>query len=351
MDLAFIPSPEQSEWVLFGVVPIRAYALCLIAGIVAACWITEVRLRNRGAAKWTVLDLAIWGVPFGIVGARIYHVITSPDNYFGADGEPLQALQIWEGGLGVPGAVAGGALGVWFACRQVGVPFSMVADSLAPGLPVAQAIGRLGNWFNQELFGRPTDLPWGLEITRAPRDLQEIPAEYLGAAAYHPTFLYEALWNLGVAGLIWRLDKKFKFGAGRAFAVYVLLYGVGRFWIEGVRIDPAHMFMGLRVNEWVALAMIVGAIIYLLRVSGRQTVLVPDAAGKLHQVEWDSTPARKGEYDPDAAEGADPDEADPDEADPDEADSEGNESDDADSEDEPGKSVPTSHDDDPQARS
>ncbi|GAA4892877.1 prolipoprotein diacylglyceryl transferase [Stackebrandtia albiflava] len=292
MDLAYIPSPPESVWYLFGLVPLRAYAMCIIAGIVAACVITEYRLRRRGAPSGTVIDLAVWAVPFGIIGGRIYHVITSPDAYFGVNGDPVKALYIWEGGLGIPGAIVLGGVGVWIACRRHAVSFSMVADAAAPAIPVAQAIGRLGNWFNQELYGRPTDLPWGVQIDRE-YQIDVIPPEFVGAAAYHPTFLYELLWNLGIALVVWQLDRRFRFGRGRAFAIYVLLYGVGRFWIEGMRIDPAHAFMGLRVNEWMALAMIVGAVMYLLRVSGKQTVLVADSSGALHEVAWDSPEATR----------------------------------------------------------
>ncbi|HIW61864.1 MAG TPA: prolipoprotein diacylglyceryl transferase [Candidatus Stackebrandtia excrementipullorum] len=294
MDLAYIPSPSQDTWYLFDLIPLRGYAFSIIAGIVVACWITEARLRRRGAPAGTVIDLAVWAVPFGILGGRIYHLITSPERYFGEGGEPIRALYIWEGGLGIPGAVALGGLGVWIACRKSPVSFAMVAGAIAPALPVAQAIGRLGNWFNQELYGLPTNLPWGVEIDWAHQE-GIIPPEYYGAAAYHPTFLYEMVWNLGIALVVWQLDRYFRFGRGRAFAVYVLLYGVGRFWIEGLRIDPANAFMGFRVNEWMALAMVVAAVIYLLRVSGSQEVLVPDGDGGLRQVAWDSDAAQRAE--------------------------------------------------------
>ncbi|CAM3181289.1 prolipoprotein diacylglyceryl transferase [Stackebrandtia soli] len=314
MDYAFIPSPSQSEWLIpipfIGVeLPLRAYALCIIAGIVVACWITEVRLRRRGAPPGTVLDIAVWAVPFGIIGGRIYHLITSPDAYFGEGGNPIAALYIWNGGLGIPGAVVLGGVGAWIAVRKLDVPFVMVADAIAPALPVAQAIGRLGNWFNQELYGRPTELWWGVVIDA--NHQKGIPPETKGALAYHPTFLYELLWNLGIALVVWRLDAKFKFGAGRAFAIYVGLYGVGRFWIEGVRIDEAHAFLGLRVNEWVALVMVVGAIIYLLRVHGERQVLVPDAETGLLPVDWNSPSAAHGVYLADATRSND-DDPDPD---------------------------------------
>jgi prolipoprotein diacylglyceryl transferase len=295
VDYAYIPSPPKSEWdiplpfSILGVdhIPIRAYALCIIAGIIVACWITEARLRKRGAPRGFIFDLAIWAVPFGIIGGRIYHLITSPDAYFGSgpDANPWNAFAIWNGGLGIPGAVLLGGVGVWIACRLAKVPFSMVADSLAPGLPLAQAIGRLGNWFNQELFGKPTTHWWGLKID--PIHQTDIPGQFTGAAAYEPTFLYELIWDAGIAGLILWLDRRFKFGAGRAFAIYVLCYGVGRFIVESRRIDIAHAFLGLRVNEWMSVAMVVGAIIYLIRVQGKRQALMPDADGTLHLVDWE----------------------------------------------------------------
>lgn len=285
MDLAYIPSPSQNVWHLFGVVPIRGYALAIISGIVIACVITEYRLRRRGAAPGTTIDIALWAVPFGIVGARIYHVVTSPEAYFGDGGEPIKALFIWEGGLGIPGAIVAGALGAWIACRRLGIPLSMVADALAPGLPVAQAVGRLGNWVNQELYGGPLDAWWAVRIDVNP-DPSVVQFE-----TFHPTFLYELLWNLGVALLVWQLDKHLKFGKGRAFAVYVLGYGIGRFWIEGMRIDPAQEFAGLRLNQWMSVVIAIGALIYLLRVEGKREVLVPTEGGVLKAVPYDSPEA------------------------------------------------------------
>src|SRR5690606_36397401 len=160
-------------------------------------------MRRRGAPKWAVLDVVVWAVPFGIVGARIYHVHSSPDAYFGPDGDLARAVKIWEGGLGIWGAVAGGAIGAWIACRQMGIPLTLVADALAPGLPLAQAIGRLGNWFNNELYGGPTDLPWGLTVYKMNPKTGRAATDAAGnpqvEGTFHPTFLYELLWNLGVA--------------------------------------------------------------------------------------------------------------------------------------------------------
>jgi prolipoprotein diacylglyceryl transferase len=245
---------------------------------VVAVLVSERRLRSRGAAPWTTLDIATWAVPFGIVGARIYHVITSPQDYFGAGGEPIRALYIWEGGLGIWGAVAGGAFGAWLAARRFGLPLSVVADALAPGLPLAQAVGRLGNWFNNELYGGPTTLPWGLEVYtmmdgRAVREAGEpVLAE---PTPVHPTFAYEALWNVAVAALVFLLDRRFRFGRGRAFALYVMGYTAGRFWIEMMRTDEANQILGLRLNVWTAALVFLGALIYFLRVRGPRAYLVP----------------------------------------------------------------------------
>ncbi|QLQ36977.1 prolipoprotein diacylglyceryl transferase [Micromonospora robiginosa] len=278
--LAAMPSPSTAVWQL-GPVPIRAYALCIIAGIVVACVVTEYRLRRRGVAPGAVLDIAVWAVPAGIIGARIYHVITSPEKYFGDGGQPLKAFAIWEGGLGIWGAVAGGAVGAWLAARQLGIPLTVVADALAPGLPLAQAVGRLGNWFNNELYGGRTSLPWGLEVHvmdpdhpgHALRDDAGNPV--LQPGLYHPTFLYELIWNLGVAALVLVLDRKLRLGRGRAFALYVMGYTAGRFWIELMRTDEANHILGVRLNVWTAALVFLGALAYFVRVRGPREYLVP----------------------------------------------------------------------------
>jgi prolipoprotein diacylglyceryl transferase len=279
VNLASIPSPTTAVWYL-GPIPIRAYALCIVAGIIVASVVTEIRMRRRGAPPYAVLDVAVWAVPFGIVGARIYHVITSPDAYFGAGGDFVKAFKIWEGGLGIWGAVAGGALGAWLACRQMGMPLTFVADALAPGLPLAQAIGRLGNWFNNELYGGRTDLPWGLKIYqidtntgKAQTDADGNPLAIPGF--YQPTFLYELIWDVGVALLVWQADKRYKFGKGRAFALYVMAYTVGRAWIEAIRTDPATHVLGVRLNVWVSIVVFLGALGYFLRTRGPQEFIVP----------------------------------------------------------------------------
>jgi len=291
--LATIPSPTQGVWHL-GPFPLRAYALFILLGIVAACWITEWRLRQRGAPKWLVLDVAIWAVPFGLIGGRLYHVITSPDAYFGAEGHPLDAFKIWEGGLGIWGAIALGGVGAWIACRRLGVPITMFADAAAVGIPVAQAIGRLGNWFNNELYGSPTSLPWGLTVYQY--DLAKGTAVYQNGqpvqevgGPFHPTFLYELVWNLGVAALVYFVDRKWKLGKGRAFALYVMAYTAGRFWIEALRIDDAHHFIGMRLNNWVSLVVFLGALLYFVRVKGPQEHLRVDEDGTVHVVTEDGT--------------------------------------------------------------
>jgi prolipoprotein diacylglyceryl transferase len=299
VTVASIPSPSTAVWQV-GPIPIRAYALCIIAGIVVACLVTERRLRQRGAPRWAVLDVAVWAVPFGIVGARIYHVLTSWQDYFGADGEPLRAFRIWEGGLGIWGAVAGGAVGAWLGCRQLGIPLTMFADALAPGLPLAQAVGRFGNWFNNELYGGRTSLPWGLRVHdmdkqnpgRAATDADGNPILLEGL--YQPTFLYEAVWNVGVAALVILADRRFKFGKGRAFALYVMGYTAGRVWIEAMRTDPANHLLGLRLNVWTSVVVFVGALIYFLRVRGPQEYLVPEVAGTPAQARADASAVPAG---------------------------------------------------------
>ncbi|MGH3904376.1 MAG: prolipoprotein diacylglyceryl transferase [Pseudonocardiaceae bacterium] len=269
MLLATIPSPDRGVWQL-GPFPIRAYALCIIAGIVVAVVWGERRWRARGGQPGTVTDVAVFAVPFGLVGGRLYHVATDWPKYFGPGGDPIDALKIWQGGLGIWGAVALGALGGWIACRRRGVPLPALADAVAPCIVVGQAIGRLGNWFNQELYGGPTTLPWGLEIYQRV-DPDSGIVDPLGGVAQgppveivHPTFLYELLWNLGVAVLVVWADRRFRLGHGRAFALYVAGYTAGRFWIELIRTDPATMVFGLRINVITSVVVFLAAMLYLL---------------------------------------------------------------------------------------
>ncbi|GAB3366599.1 MULTISPECIES: prolipoprotein diacylglyceryl transferase [Amycolatopsis] len=253
-----LPSPPQGVWHL-GPVPIRAYALCIIAGIVVAVWLARRRWRARGHNPDDVLDIAIWAVPFGIVGGRLYHLITDPELYFAPGRDPVRALYIWDGGLGIWGAVALGALGAWIACRRRGISLLEFADALAPGLVLAQAIGRWGNYFNQELYGAPTTLPWALRIDPAHR-----PPDTPGIGLYHPTFLYECLWDVGVAVLLLWADKRFDLRTGKLFALYVAAYTVGRAWVEALRVDHANHFLGLRLNDWTSLVVFLAATAALL---------------------------------------------------------------------------------------
>jgi prolipoprotein diacylglyceryl transferase len=258
---ASIPSPSSGVLHL-GPLPLRAYALFIILGIVVAAVVGERRMQARGGPRGVVTDVATWAVPFGLVGARIYHVATNPELYWGDDGQGTgAAFEIWHGGLGIWGAIAGGAVGAWIAARRAGVGFADLADALAPGLALAQAVGRWGNYFNQELYGRRTDLPWGLEI-----DPEHQPAASAGTQVltYHPTFLYESLWDVGVALLVIWADRRWTLTRGRAFALYAAAYTVGRFWVEALRVDDAHRFLGLRLNDWTSIVIFAAAVGYLL---------------------------------------------------------------------------------------
>jgi prolipoprotein diacylglyceryl transferase len=277
--LAEIPSPTQSVWHI-GSVPIRAYALCIVLGIIAACAVTEIRMRRRGAPPWVVLDIAVWAVPFGFVGGRLYHVISSPQPYFGTGGHPLRAFAIWEGGLGIWGAIALGGVGAWIACRRRGIPLPAFADALAPGLLIAQAIGRLGNWFNNELYGGPTTLPWRLKIYQwnGGHAVTGADGHPVVLGYFHPTFLYELLWNLAAAGFVIWADRRFRLGHGRAFALYALSYCVGRLWVELLRTDPANHFFGIRLNVFTAVLVGLGAAFYLVHMRGRPREVITRGA-------------------------------------------------------------------------
>ncbi|MCW2518215.1 MAG: prolipoprotein diacylglyceryl transferase, partial [Mycobacterium sp.] len=269
--LAYIPSPSQGVWHL-GFVPIRAYALCIIAGIVAALVIGDRRWEARGGERGVIYDVALWAVPFGLIGGRLYHVMTDWQKYFGADGAGfLAALRIWDGGLGIWGAVALGGVGAWIACRRRGIPLPAFGDAIAPGIVLAQAIGRLGNYFNQELYGRETDLPWGLTIydrldptgVVSPHSLDGVSTGQVYAVV-HPTFLYELLWNVLIFALLLWADRRFKLGHGRLFALYVASYCVGRFWVELMRSDTATLIAGIRVNSFTSTFVFIGAVIYIM---------------------------------------------------------------------------------------
>jgi prolipoprotein diacylglyceryl transferase len=258
-----IPSPSLSSFSV-GPLTIHFYALCIITGIAAAIWIGRKRYANLGGNPDDVSEVAIWAVPFGIIGGRIYHVITSPAQYFGANGNPVDALKIWEGGLGIWGAISLGAVGayLYFRTHKTTLNFRQLLDSLAPGVVVAQAIGRIGNYFNQEVFGKPTELPWGLEIDPVNR-----PDGFESYATFHPTFLYELLWCLVVAVLLIKLPgflKQITSKQGDIFALYILGYTLGRVWIESLRIDEANLILGLRLNIWVSLIVLITASAYLI---------------------------------------------------------------------------------------
>ena len=252
----YLPSPTTGVLWL-GPIPLRGYALCILAGIVAAIWICGRRLRDRGYESDHALNVAWWAVPFGIVGGRIYHVITSPQAYFGEGGKPLDAFKIWQGGLGIWGAIALGALGAWIGCRKYNVNFWDYADAAAPGVILAQALGRWGNWFNNELYGEKTDVPWALKIYQwdesAGHAVKDAAGDPVVLGYFHPTFLYESLWCLVVAAIIVFVDRKRGLARGRSFALYVMLYPVGRIVFELMRTDKANHILGLRVNVWTSM--------------------------------------------------------------------------------------------------
>nr|WP_206037958.1 prolipoprotein diacylglyceryl transferase [Rhodococcus sp. HNM0569] len=268
--LAYIPSPPQGVWYL-GPVALRAYALCIIVGIVVAIVWGDRRWVARGGDKGTVLDIAIWAVPFGLVGGRLYHVMTDWPTYFGEGGHPLDALKVWQGGLGIWGAVALGGVGAWIGCRRRGIPLPAFGDAVAPPILLAQAIGRVGNYFNQELYGRETTVPWGLEIFDRRNDAGQVGPNLVDGtstgdvvAVVHPTFLYEALWAVVVVVALVVIDRRFRIGHGRLFALYVAAYCVGRFVIELMRTDHASHIAGIRVNSFTSAIVCVAAIVYVV---------------------------------------------------------------------------------------
>lgn len=260
-----LPSPTQGVWHL-GPIPIRAYALIIIVGIFVAVWWGERRYRERGGAEGAIYDISVWAVIFGIVGGRLYHVITTPDLYFGEGGSLVNALYIWRGGLGIWGAISLGGVGAWIACRRAGILLPPVGDALAPGIVAAQAIGRWGNYVNNELYGRATDLPWALRIYEwdGGRAAVDAAGDPIVKGYFHPTFLYESLWCAGVAAVLVWADRRFRMGHGRVFALYVVLYSAGRLWIEMLRVDDAELILGLRLNIWTSMLVIAGGIVYLV---------------------------------------------------------------------------------------
>jgi prolipoprotein diacylglyceryl transferase len=281
---AAIPSPTSGVWHL-GPFPLRGYALCILAGIVAAVWITGRRLADRGHPSEKAIDISAWAVPFGIVGGRLYHLITSPQAYFGAGGHPWRAFAIWEGGLGIWGAIALGAVGAWIGARRHGVSFHDFVDSAAPGVAVAQALGRWGNWFNNELYGRPTDVPWGLTIhqwdSAAGHAVRDSSGKAVVLGTFQPTFLYESLWCLLLALVLVVLDRRRALRKGQLFALYVVGYPLGRIVFELMRSDDANHILGLRVNVWTSMLVFVLGLV-LFRAGRRREVAVPTRSASHH---------------------------------------------------------------------
>src|SRR5664279_2002774 len=268
MVLSYIPSPAQGVWYL-GPLPIRGYALCIIAGILVAVFWTRRRWQAAGHNPDDIVDVALWAVPFGIVGGRLYHVITDPELYFAAGEQPIRALYIWDGGLGIWGAIALGAVGAWIGCRRRGIRFLAFADVVVPGVVLAQAVGRWGNWFNNELYGGPTSLPWRLQIHQLDvgvgRAALGANGHPLVLGYFQPTFLYEFVWDAALAlALVW-VDRRWAPGNGRLFAIYIAGYTAGRGWIEALRRDHANHIAGLRLNDWVSIAVFFAAIAWLAR--------------------------------------------------------------------------------------
>jgi prolipoprotein diacylglyceryl transferase len=254
--LASIPSPSSGS-LNIGPLSIHAYGLMIALGVIAAVWLLGRRLEARGeGTREDASAIAVSSVIAGVIGSRLYHVATDWSSFQHDLG---RIPQIWRGGLGIPGGILGGALAATWAFKRRGIRPAVGLSAAAPALALAQAIGRWGNWWNQELFGKPTGLPWGLRI-----DADKIPPGYAPGTTFHPTFLYESLWNFALCIVLLRIDRRFKLRPGRLFAMYVVGYAIGRFWVEGLRIDPARSAGGLRLNQWVALIVGVGAVVYLL---------------------------------------------------------------------------------------
>ncbi|WP_051407071.1 prolipoprotein diacylglyceryl transferase [Nocardia sp. CNY236] len=274
--LAYLPSPPQGVWQV-GPFPVRAYALCIVLGIVVAIWWGERRWRERGGHPGAILDVAMFAVPFGLIGGRLYHVATDWQKYFGDGGNPVDALKVYQGGLGIWGAVLLGGVGAWIGCRVYRIPLPALGDAVAAPILLAQAIGRLGNYFNQELYGRETDLPWGLQIFRRVGDdgrLDMMNGTSTGVVdkIVHPTFLYEMLWSLFVVIALVYVDKRWRIGHGRLFALYVAGYCFGRFFVELMRADEATRIAGIRINSFTSAVVFAVAIAYaVFATKGRES--------------------------------------------------------------------------------
>ncbi|QRV01403.1 prolipoprotein diacylglyceryl transferase [Arcanobacterium phocisimile] len=280
--LTSFPSPPQGVWML-GPIPIRAYAMFILVSILLAWYMGDKRYQKKGGPAGVSEDIGVWMVVAGIFGARLYHVITSPTPYFGENGDWTKIFRIWEGGLGIWGAVLFGAFAAWVSLRRHGLRFGAFADAFIPGVILGQAIGRLGNYFNQELFGAPTTLPWALEIDDA-----HMPAGFASGTTFHPTFLYELLWCLaGFFFLLWA-ERRFQLRGGQLLALYVVVYTLGRVWIENLRIDDATLIMGLRLNVWTSIIVCCGGIIALVWLR-RKVVEQPEITDIYLRSQEDST--------------------------------------------------------------
>ncbi|MGA1837869.1 prolipoprotein diacylglyceryl transferase [Herbiconiux sp. 11R-BC] len=249
---------------MFGLT-IHTYALCILAGIIAAMFIVNHRLTKRGGESGIVIDIVLWAVPLGIIGARVYHVLTHVGDYFYPGADLWKVVQIWDGGNALYGSLIGGALGAYIGCRITGIRLWSFADALAPAMLVAQALGRLGNWFNQELYGLPTTLPWGLQID--PKVSPAFPAGLPADTLFHPLFLYEIIWNLVGVALLLLLERRFRLRWGKLFALYLIWYGLGRSWLEAIRIDPtSDGFLGIPANIWASfVAILLGIVLFVVQ--------------------------------------------------------------------------------------
>lgn len=247
--ISAIPSPDVS-YIELGPFRVHFYALFILAGIVVALILTESRLRARGAEAGLALDISLWAIPFGILGGRFFHVLTHPDDYFFPGADLLAIFRIWEGGLAIYGALILGSVGAYIGARSAGIKFTAYLDAVAPGVLLAQAIGRWGNYFNNELFGTPTDLPWGLQI---PSSNPAYPAGLPDGVLFHPTFLYESIWSLAGVAILLAADRRFNLRWGKMLGLYLVYYSVGRVWVEAIRIDPSEIILGLRINIWSAI--------------------------------------------------------------------------------------------------
>jgi prolipoprotein diacylglyceryl transferase len=276
VPFATIPSPASGEFELPGPLPaVHAYGLTLLVAIVAAILLTRWRWGRRREDTDLILRVAVWGVAAGIVGARLYHVVTSWDDV--PDPKWRGVLEVWEGGLGIWGGILFGVLAGAIVIKRSGGSVLRAMDAVAPGLLLAQAVGRVGNWWNQELYGRPTDLPWALEIDDAHNQ------DYLSGTTFHPTFAYEALWNLAGVGLLLLIDRRRRLRPPALFSLYVAWYTFGRFLLEHLRVDPSTFFWGMRLNAWVALVVFIASSLFFIwwqLYDGRLPSLIPRRRGR-----------------------------------------------------------------------